>query len=106
MQTLERRGARQNTIVIFSSDHGDMLWSNGFNRKQKPWDESARVPMLWRVPGVDGKRVDAVMATEDVMPTLLSLCGVAIPKSVEGLDYAPYMKGERRESRIAAMRRS
>jgi len=42
---------------------------------------------------VSGERVDAVMASEDVMPTLLSLCGVEIPKSVEGLDYAPYMRG-------------
>ena len=93
IQALKDAGVDENTIVIFSSDHGDMLWSNGFNRKQKPWDESARVPMLWRVPGVSAKRVDAVMASEDVMPTLLSLCGVGIPKSVEGLDYGPYMKG-------------
>lgn len=96
-KTLAEQGIERDTIVIFSSDHGDMLFSNGFNRKQKPWDESIRVPMLWHYPaglGDAGKRLDTVMSTEDVMPTLLSLCGVAIPKSVEGIDYAAHMKGD------------
>jgi arylsulfatase A-like enzyme len=99
MQSLKDAGADENTIVIFSADHGDMLWSNGFNRKQKPWDESARVPMLWHVPGIESKKVDAVMATEDVMPTLLGLCSVEIPKTVEGIDYSAYMKGAENPNR-------
>jgi arylsulfatase A-like enzyme len=96
MASLKSAGVDENTIVIFSSDHGDMLFSNGFNRKQKPWDESIRVPMLWHYPaglGATGKKLDALVASEDVMPTLLGLCGVAIPKSVEGLDYSGYLKG-------------
>ena len=95
-KTLREAGIEDDTILIFSSDHGDMLYSNGFNRKQKPWDESLRVPMLWHYPaglGHGGKRLDAPLSTEDVMPTLLALCDVAIPKSVEGLDYSGYMKG-------------
>jgi arylsulfatase A-like enzyme len=96
LKTLRSAGVEENTIVIFSSDHGDMLHSNGFNRKQKPWDESVRVPMLWHYPaglGNGGKRCDVPLSTEDVMPTLLSLCRVPIPASVEGLDYSGYMKG-------------
>jgi arylsulfatase A-like enzyme len=95
-QTLRDLGIDDNTILIFISDHGDMLFSHGFNRKQKPWDESLRVPMLWHFPagiGTSGRRVDAVMSSEDVMPTLLALCGIAIPNSVEGIDYSGYMKG-------------
>jgi len=95
-KTLHDTGTDEDTIFIFSSDHGDMLYSNGFNRKQKPWDESLRVPMLWHYPkalGTAGKRVDVPLSTEDVMPTLLKLCDVPIPKSVEGLDYTAYMKG-------------
>ena len=95
-ETLREAGIDQDTIIIFSSDHGDMLFSNGFNRKQKPWDESVRVPMLWHYPaglGSNGKHVDVPLSTEDVMPTLLGLCDVPIPKSVEGLDYSGYMKG-------------
>ena len=82
--------------MIFSSDHGDMLYSNGYNRKQKPWDESIRVPMLWHYPaalGAKGRRLDALMSSEDVMPTLLGLCKVVAPKGLEGLDYSGYMRG-------------
>ena len=95
-KTLKDAGIDENTILIFSADHGDMLYSNGFNRKQKPWDESLRVPMLWHYPagfGSDGKKLDVPMNTEDVMPTLLKLCDAPIPKTVEGLDYSGYMKG-------------
>jgi arylsulfatase A-like enzyme len=97
-KTLRDSGMEESTILIFSSDHGDMLYSNGFNRKQKPWDESLRVPMLWHCPaglGRGGKRVDVPLSTEDVMPTLLKLCDMPIPRSVEGLDYSGYIKGGR-----------
>jgi arylsulfatase A-like enzyme len=86
----------RNTILVFTSDHGDMLGSHSLERKQKPWDESLRVPMLWHYPaglGAGGRRLDAVIASEDLMPTILGLCGIAIPKSVEGLDYSSHMRG-------------
>jgi arylsulfatase A-like enzyme len=93
---LRDAGVEQNTILIFSSDHGDMLFSHGLRRKQQPWDESLRVPMLWHYPadlGDAGTRSDAVISSEDVMPTLLSLCGLPIPPSVEGIDYSRHMTG-------------
>jgi len=93
---LKDAGIEQNTIVVFTADHGDMLGSHDMIRKQKPWDESLRVPMLWHFPaklGSAGKRLDAVISSEDLMPTLLGLSDIAIPKSVEGLDYAAYMTG-------------
>lgn len=96
VRTLAVNGIEKDTILVFTSDHGDMLGSHGLSRKQKPWDESLRVPMLWHYPakfGEGGKRLDAVINSEDLMPTLLGLCGVAIPKSVEGLDYSSYMSG-------------
>ena len=95
-QTLIDLQIERDTILVFTSDHGDMLGSHGLERKQKPWDESLRVPMLWHYPallGEAGRRLDAVIGSEDLMPTLLGLCGIAIPKSVEGLDYASYMRG-------------
>jgi arylsulfatase A-like enzyme len=91
-QTLRDAGVENDTILIFSSDHGEMLYSNGYNRKQKPWDESVRVPMLWHYPPLAASRIDTPMATEDVMPTLLGLCEVAIPTSVEGLNYSSMMR--------------
>jgi arylsulfatase A-like enzyme len=51
MQALDRLGLRQNTLVIFTSDHGDMLFSHGHGWKGKPWRESVGIPMLMRWPG-------------------------------------------------------
>ncbi len=96
LRTLDDTGLATNTIVVFTSDHGDMLWSHDQQRKQRPWEESARVPMLFRLPaapGIKPARLAATINTEDVMPTLLSLCGQAIPKSVEGLDFTGAMRG-------------
>ena len=96
LTTLASTGLAANTIVVFTSDHGDMLGSHALIRKQKPYEESARVPMLFRLPasaGIKPRRVDGTINTEDVMPTLLRLCGVAAPKSAEGLDFTGYLRG-------------
>ncbi|HAH49558.1 MAG TPA: sulfatase, partial [Planctomycetaceae bacterium] len=53
LATLKETGVDHNTIVVFTSDHGDMLHSHGQIRKQKPWDESLRVPMLFRLNGAE-----------------------------------------------------
>ncbi len=97
LTTLDQAGLSENTLIIFTADHGDMLGSQGMYKKQKPFDESARVPMLWRWPARFGKEPREVGATtintEDILPTILSLCKVAIPKSVEGLDFSPCFGG-------------
>jgi arylsulfatase A-like enzyme len=97
-RTLPETGLADNTILLFSADHGDMLGSQGVYRKQKPYDESARVPLLIHWPsglGRSGRALDAPMNTEDIMPTLLGLCGIPIPRTVEGLDYSGYLRGGR-----------
>jgi len=94
--TLKETGISENTVFVFASDHGDMLGSQGLWKKQWPYEESIRVPFLLRYPaelGNEGREVDAPIDAPDIMPTLLGLCGVAIPESVEGLDYSGYIKG-------------
>lgn len=96
LQTLQDTGVADDTIVLFTADHGDMLGSQGMQRKQKPYDESIRVPMLLRCPkelGGSPRTVNALMNTEDIMPTLLSLAGIPVPPSVQGLDYKPLLEG-------------
>lgn len=96
LQTLDETGLATNTIVVFTSDHGDMLWSHNLQRKQKPWEESARVPLIIRMPpetGLIPKRIEAAINTEDIMPTLLGLAGIGIPSTVEGLDFSGTMRG-------------
>src|SRR5207244_9584863 len=95
LTTLEETGLDRNTIVLFTSDHGDMLGSHGMQKKQKPYDESVRVPFLIRLPktlGTKSRKLEAPINSEDIMPTLLGLCGVPIPKTVQGLDFSNYIR--------------
>ena len=96
LKTLDETGLATNTIVVFTSDHGDMLWSQDRQRKQWPWEESVRAPLLIRLPAsfdIKPQRLQATINSEDIMPTLLSLCGRPIPKSVEGFDFSGAMRG-------------
>jgi len=89
LDTLAATGRDRDTIVVFTSDHGDMLGSQGMFRKQKPWAESMRVPFLVRHPQGAGPGTDATpIDAPDLMPTLLSLCGAPIPGSVQGRDFS------------------
>ena len=95
-----------NTVFVFTSDHGDMLGSQGEIKKQRPWDESIRVPFLLRYPGLPGwapGRSEALIDAQDVMPTLFGLCGVPIPDSVEGLDFSGHIRGGQDPSDGAAL---
>jgi arylsulfatase A-like enzyme len=96
LRTLDGCGLAERTVVVFTSDHGDHLWSHGLAGKQTPWDESIRVPFLVRhprAPGGGARTVDAPFATADVMPTLLGLCGVPLPATVEGSDLSGAVLG-------------
>jgi len=96
LQTLREEGIEEETIFLFFSDHGDMLGSHGMDKKQKPWEESIRIPFLLRYPalfGCEGWEEEALIDMPDIMPTLLSLCGIPIPGTVEGLDLADYLRG-------------
>lgn len=84
-------GISENTIFIFTSDHGEMMGSQGIRptQKQVPWAESVRVPFLLSFPdrfGYKNIRISAPFNTPDILPTLLSLSGIPIPKTVEGAD--------------------
>jgi len=95
---LRRTGLDGNTIVVFTSDHGDMLHSRGAMKKQQPYDESIRIPFLLRCPTgwkVKPAAIDEPFGSADIMPTVLALSGIAIPKTVEGEDYSALIRGKR-----------
>lgn len=92
LSALEETGTAEDTIVVFTSDHGDMMGSQGMVAEQKlyPWEESNRVPLLVRYPAEFGKsatRSSALINFPDIMPTLLGLCGLPIPDGVQGTNY-------------------
>ena len=93
---LDELGIAEDTIICFSSDHGDMLASQGLQGKNVPYEESINIPFIMRYPRKieAGQKNDALMNSVDVMPTLLGLCGVSIPKAVEGSDLSPIILGK------------
>lgn len=96
-QVLKEEGIENNTIFVFASDHGDMLFSQGGKRKQQPWDESILVPFLLKYPdmfGNEAKKITTPFTISDIMPTLLGMAGANIPESVEGVDFSSHMQGE------------
>ncbi|MEY4386577.1 MAG: hypothetical protein RLY20_1860 [Verrucomicrobiota bacterium] len=103
LDTLAETGLASNTIVVFSSDHGESLGSHGVapTQKQVAWSESAHVPLLMRVPGIAPRTVITPLTTPDILPTLLALSGVSIPKSVEGEDLSPLLRSGRDVDRAA-----
>ena len=106
IKNLKDSGQFDNTIIVFTADHGDLLGSHGAYKKQQPYEESARVPMLYHIPEnlkiAPGKR-EALMNSEDIMPTILGLCDIAIPDTVEGIDYRPYMEGKAQVGQAALL---
>jgi arylsulfatase A-like enzyme len=105
MQALEGSGAADDTVVVFTSDHGDMLECQGLTTKFHPWDESIRVPFLLRYPrklGKKGRRIRTPLNTPDIMPTLLSVAGLAAPGAVQGADYSNLLAGGRAPDDAAA----
>jgi arylsulfatase A-like enzyme len=106
LQALKSEGIADNTILVFTSDHGDMLLSHGEIKKQKPFDESALVPMIVRYPyklGRENKEISEPINTPDILPTLLGLSNIEIPASVEGTDFSKALTGEEVFSNEAAL---
>jgi arylsulfatase len=88
LEALERRAWLDDTLVIFTSDHGDMTGDHHLWRKSYGYESSARIPMLLRwpagVPGVRGRVVDKPVELRDVLPTLLEAASIATPPGVDG----------------------
>jgi arylsulfatase A-like enzyme len=99
MQQMEELGISENTILVFTSDHGEMMGELGRIQKMIFYESAARVPFLVRWPGrIDpGTGSDICLNTPDIMPTLLALMGLPIPEEVEGMDLSHVALGGRGE---------
>ena len=82
ISALEERGLREDTVVVFLSDHGEMMGDHWMIRKGPfQFEGLLRIPMIWSWPGhfAEGKRVETVCSHEDLLPTMLDLCDVTSP---------------------------
>ncbi len=99
LKTLEEKGMLRNTIIVFSSDHGEMLGDHHLVFKGTTFDEVTRVPFLVAVPGGQESECEGLCCSIDVMPTLLDLVGVGIPGGVQGESLTPCLNNPARRLR-------
>ena len=96
LATVKDAGIEEETLVIFTSDHGDYLGDHGLIRKGGVmFDNILRVPLIVRLPGTKGGRVcQGPTQHEDLAPTVLELLGIPVPKGVQGRSLAGMVRGE------------
>ncbi|MGB2820957.1 MAG: sulfatase, partial [Phycisphaerae bacterium] len=96
LDVLDETARADDTIVVFTSDHGDMLWSQGMVKKEQPWEEAIRIPLLVRWPGriPAGRECPELIGTVDFAPTLLGLIGLDAPTAMEGTDVSEVVLSE------------
>jgi len=105
LAALDETGARENTLVVFTSDHGEHLGDHGLVQKGPPGLEScAHVPLIVSCParlragGVRDELIEAV----DIAPTILDYCGVQAPPILQGRSFRPLLEGRGYEPRTSA----
>jgi choline-sulfatase len=94
LDQLDQSGLRDNTVVIFTSDHGRSMGEHGLWYHNEPTDNSARVPIIMTGPGIPpNKRIDTPVAHVDLYPTLAELGGGAKPSGLRGHSLLPLLEG-------------
>ena len=98
LQHVRKLGLLQDTFILYTSDHGEMLGDHNLFRKTFAYEGSARIPFMVNAPdwlvGKGGKASASVVGLQDVMPTLLDAAGAEIPDTVDGASLLPLMRGE------------
>jgi arylsulfatase A-like enzyme len=93
---LKDAGMWDDTVIVFTSEHGEMAGDHGMLEKRSLYEEAARVPLLMRVPGLGRShaRIDGSFGQVDLVPTLLELMGQELPGHLQGKSRLPVLRGE------------
>ncbi|MDP3072921.1 MAG: sulfatase-like hydrolase/transferase [Opitutaceae bacterium] len=97
LDTLDYLGLGENTLVVYSSDHGEMAGERGTWQKSVFYEASSRLPLLMRLPralGAGGRRITAPVGLIDLFPTFCELAGTAIPNICRGESLLPLLRGD------------
>lgn len=88
---LKEIGADEDTVIVYTTDHGEMMGDHHLMYKSVMFEEATRIPMLLRIPGAQGRRLEQPVSGIDVVPTLLDLLGEHLPPHLQGDSWAPYL---------------
>ncbi len=104
LDSLKRHRLEDNTVIVFTSDHGYHMGEHGLWQKMSLFEESSRVPLLIAVPGVTkGDAAVAPVSHVDVFPTLAELCGITPPSNLQGQSLVPILKDSKATGRNWAL---
>lgn len=104
LQTLNKTGQAENTVVVFVSDHGEYLGDHGFCGKGFHYDSIIRTPLIIRGPNIpEGRRIDGVTSTVDLAPTLLDLASIPEPEALQGVSMRTALESDGELPRNAAL---
>jgi arylsulfatase A-like enzyme len=94
LDTLEKNGQKENTLIIFTSDQGYAWGQHGFHHKVAPYDATVRSPMIISMPGrvAQNKVCPSPVAGVDIVPTIFSFAGIDLPWKMHGHDLTPLLK--------------
>jgi arylsulfatase A-like enzyme len=103
MKYLDDNGLAEETILVFTSDHGEMLGSQDRRNKMVPYAEAVNVPLIYRWPGRirAGTQTDLLQSPIDFFPTLCGLTGLSAPGTCDGYNLSPLLFGRERMTRDA-----
>ncbi len=100
LQALKQSGEADNTIIVYSADHGLAIGSHGLLGKQSLYEHSMKSPLIFCGPGIpEGKQSEAFSYLYDIYPTLCALTGIEGPKSLEGYDLSAIWSGKKTQVR-------
>lgn len=101
LDTLKTRGDLDSTLVIYMGDNGFAFGEHGLIDKRTAYEESMRVPMIARCPGLfkGGQTVPEVVANLDIMPTVFEAAGLKPPTGIDGRSFLPILEGRKIEWR-------
>jgi arylsulfatase A-like enzyme len=94
LSTLKELGIYENTILVYSSDHGLAVGSHGLMGKQNLYEHSMKVPLVFSGPGIPRGESSSLVYLLDLYPTLCGLAGALQPEGIDGRDLGPIVRGE------------
>ncbi len=104
LDILKSHGKLENTLIIFASDHGDLLGDFGLFTKGVPYDGCLRVPMMMTGPGIPaGETSHAIIELADLYPTILEMTGIPAPPHLTSTSFVPVIKKEETNIRNEAL---
>ena len=104
MAKAEELGLLENTVIVFTTDHGFYLGEHALTGKVTLlYDEVNHIPLMVRLPDGKGRRTGAIVQPPDIMPTLLDLVQAPIPDTVHGKSFAPVLNGKADKQRDIAV---